>query len=87
MDTVDGFGLTNEEHANNILKFALENKIDAVVYNQLFGCHSLTASYPALKKKLIREGIPSTLVNFNKIGENTGQMKTRIEALMELLKK
>ncbi len=34
----------------------------------------------------MKEEIPSTLITFNKIGENEEQLKTRIEALMELLK-
>ncbi|MHA1727108.1 MAG: 2-hydroxyacyl-CoA dehydratase [Promethearchaeota archaeon] len=86
MNTISGLGVNNEEHSDNILKFCLENGIDGVIYNQLFGCHSLTTSFSVLRKKLIQNDIPSTLINFNSIGENRGQVKTRIEALMELLK-
>ena len=39
-----------------------------------------------LFEKLPNQDIPSTMITFNKIGENIGQLRTRIEALMELLK-
>jgi benzoyl-CoA reductase/2-hydroxyglutaryl-CoA dehydratase subunit BcrC/BadD/HgdB len=68
------------------MKFVRENKIDEVIYNQLFGCHSISTAYNRLKKNLIAEGIPSTMVSFNNVGENVEQTKTRSVALMELLK-
>ncbi|MHA1820204.1 MAG: 2-hydroxyacyl-CoA dehydratase [Promethearchaeota archaeon] len=85
METVSLFGVNNDEHTDRILNFVVNNNVDAVIYNQLFGCHSLTTGYPLLKQKLLREEIPSTMINFNKIGENLQQTKTRVEALMELI--
>ncbi len=59
---------------------------DAVIYNQVFGCHSYTINYSLLKKRLLQElEIPSTTINFNKIGEGREQLKTRVEALLELV--
>lgn len=86
INTISGFGVNNEENTSHIADFAVNNGIDGVIYNQLFGCHSLTSSYRDLRKKLMKEEIPSTLITFNKIGENQEQLKTRIEALMELLR-
>jgi benzoyl-CoA reductase/2-hydroxyglutaryl-CoA dehydratase subunit BcrC/BadD/HgdB len=80
------FGCNNKVNVDNIIKFVLENKIDGVIYNQLFGCHSISTAYTRLKKKLIAEGIPSTMISFNNVGENVEQTKTRTVALMELLK-
>ena len=85
MGTIQGFGVNNEENTNNIVKFAIDNNIDGVVYNQLFGCHSLTTGYKMLRKKLRKEGISSTIISFNRIGDNRGQLKTRLDALMEVL--
>ncbi|MCP4760994.1 MAG: 2-hydroxyacyl-CoA dehydratase, partial [archaeon] len=81
-----GFGRDNKELVEHTLDFVLKNNIDAVIYNQLFGCHSLTTAYSRLRKALLKEEIPSTLVSFNNVGENREQTKTRCIALMELLK-
>jgi benzoyl-CoA reductase/2-hydroxyglutaryl-CoA dehydratase subunit BcrC/BadD/HgdB len=81
-----GFGPDNKGLVNKIVDFTLKNKIDGVIYNQLFGCHSLTTAYTRLRKELMKEEIPSTLISFNNIGENREQTKTRCVALMELLK-
>ena len=81
-----GFGPDNHGMVDHIHNFVMENKIDAVIYNQLFGCHSLTTAYTRLRKRLIADEIPSTSVSFNNVGENREQTKTRVVALMELLK-
>lgn len=80
------FGCNNKNNVENIMKIVRENNIDGVIYNQLFGCHSVSTAYTRLKKKLIVEGIPSTMISFNNVGENVEQTKTRVVALMELLK-
>ncbi|MHA1727107.1 MAG: 2-hydroxyacyl-CoA dehydratase [Promethearchaeota archaeon] len=85
MDTISITGVYNGDHADRIHDFAVENNIDAVISNLLFGCHSLTSSFSVLRRRLIQSDIPSTLVNFNKIGENRQQLKTRIDALMEMI--
>jgi len=81
-----GFGCDNKSVVNSIVNFCNNYKIDGVIYNQLFGCHSLTTVYSRLKRELLKHEIPSTMVNFNKIGENIEQSKTRVVALMEILK-
>lgn len=84
--TTKGFGCDNSGLTDSYLKVAKELKVDGVVFNQVFGCHSVSNCYQMLREKLRREGIPSTFLNFNKIGENTEQVKTRLGAFTEMLK-
>ncbi|NVM18339.1 MAG: 2-hydroxyacyl-CoA dehydratase, partial [Candidatus Lokiarchaeota archaeon] len=61
--------------------------IDGLIFNQVFGCPSLSKTYDKLKEKLKSElGIPAIVINFKKIGENLEQVKTRVEPFMEKLK-
>jgi len=59
--------------------------VDGIIFNQLFGCHSLSNCYPMLREKVRRKlEIPITSINFNKIGENVEQVKTRLGAYTEM---
>ena len=77
-------GCDNETMTDSYLNVAKEINADGLVFNQLFGCHSISNCYRMLRDKLRREDIPSTALTFNKIGENLGQVKTRIQAFMEM---
>jgi benzoyl-CoA reductase/2-hydroxyglutaryl-CoA dehydratase subunit BcrC/BadD/HgdB len=79
------FGLDNVRMVERIVDFIRRTKIEGVIFNQLFGCHSLSTVYYRLRKFLMQEEIPSTLVSFNNINENREQLKTRVVALMELI--
>jgi benzoyl-CoA reductase/2-hydroxyglutaryl-CoA dehydratase subunit BcrC/BadD/HgdB len=81
-----GFCPDNATLIEKTYRFVEDNKMDAVIYNQLFGCHSISTGYARLRKKLIAAEIPSTLVSFNNVGENREQLKTRVVGLMELLR-
>ncbi len=80
------YGSDNHQTVKSIMNFVHTHKVDGIIYNQLFGCHSLCTSYYRLRKELMKEEIPSTLISFNTVGENREQVKTRIAALMELIK-
>jgi len=81
-----GFGCDNNILTDSYLKIAKKLKADGIVFNQLFGCHSITNCYSMLKEKTRRFEIPTTVINFNKIGENVEQVKTRLGAFMEMFK-
>ena len=81
----NGFGPDNAGLVKKIVDFAVSHDVDGVIYNHLFGCHSLTTAYTRLRKELLREEIPSTFVSFNNIGENREQLKTRTIALLEMI--
>ncbi|MGQ4872813.1 MAG: 2-hydroxyacyl-CoA dehydratase [Promethearchaeia archaeon] len=81
-----GFGCDNSTLTESYLKGAKELKADGIVFNQVFGCHSISNCYTLLKEKIRRYlEIPSIFLNFNKIGENVEQVKTRLGAFMEML--
>ena len=42
----------------NILHFVDTYHVDAVVYNQLFGCHSLSTGYYRLRQETYETGDP-----------------------------
>ena len=79
-------GCDNETMTDSYLNVAKEINADGLVFNQLFGCHSISNCYRMLRDKLRREDIPSTALTFNKIGENVEQVKTRLGAFMEMFK-
>ncbi len=80
-------GCDNNTLTNSYLGAAERLKVDGIVFNQLFGCHSISNCYNMLREKVRRNlEIPITSINFNKIGENIEQVKTRLGAYMEILK-
>ena len=84
--TSNGVGCDNDTLTESYLRMAKKLDVDGLVFIQLFGCHSISNCYAILRDKIRRElEIPSIALTFNKIGENVEQVKTRIEALMEML--
>ncbi len=80
-----GIGCDNNTLTDSYIRIAKKLKIDGIVFNQVFGCHSVSNCYTLLKDKTRRLEIPTTVINFNKIGENVEQVKTRLGAFMEML--
>ncbi|MHA1732523.1 MAG: 2-hydroxyacyl-CoA dehydratase [Promethearchaeota archaeon] len=60
-------------------------KPDGVLFNQVFGCRMMSVGYSEFREAMLEAEVPVTLVNFNKIGENLGQTRTRVESFMEML--
>jgi len=61
--------------------------IDGIVFNDVWGCRFVAPSFKLFKDQVRQElGIPVIRVNFHEFSENLGQMTTRIEAFMELIK-
>lgn len=83
-----GFGFNNEEMAGNIIEVAQKMKIDAVIFNEVFGCRSMCTGHRILKDVIRQKGLelPVTVITFNNIGDSLGQVKTRVSALVEMLK-
>jgi len=84
--TSNGIGCDNDTLTDSYLRLAKNLDVDGLVFIQLFGCHSVSNCYAMLKEKVRRElEIPSIAINFNKIGENVEQVKTRLGAFMEMM--
>ncbi|MFW9941243.1 MAG: 2-hydroxyacyl-CoA dehydratase [Candidatus Thorarchaeota archaeon] len=80
-----GIGCDNNTLTDSYVRLARNLNADGLIFIQIFGCHSISNCYTMLKEKLRRElEIPSIAINFNKMGENVEQVKTRLGAFMEM---
>ena len=82
-----GIGCDDENMTNSYLKAAENMNIDGLIFNQVYGCPSISKTYERLKEKLKAEyNIPAIVINFKKIGENVQEIKKSVEPFMEKLK-
>lgn len=85
--TTNGIGCDNDKLTDSYLRIAKKLKVDGLIFNQVFGCHSISNCFTMLKEKIRRElEIPSIALTFNRIGENIEQVKTRLGAFMEMFR-
>ncbi len=83
--TENGVGCDQNTLTDSYIRIAKKMNVDGLVFIQVFGCHSISNCYNMLREKIRAElEIPSTVLNFNKIGENIEQVKTRLGAFMEM---
>jgi benzoyl-CoA reductase/2-hydroxyglutaryl-CoA dehydratase subunit BcrC/BadD/HgdB len=83
-----GFGFNNEEMGNNIIDVAQRMKVDGIIFNEVFGCRSMCTGHRMLKDLIRQKGLelPVNVITFNNIGDSIGQVKTRVSAMVEMLK-
>jgi benzoyl-CoA reductase/2-hydroxyglutaryl-CoA dehydratase subunit BcrC/BadD/HgdB len=85
--TENGIGCDNNVLTNSYMRVAKNLNADGLVFNSLFGCHSVSNCYLMLKDKIRRDlEIPSISLTFNRIGDNIEQVTTRLGAFMEMFK-
>jgi len=77
----------NNERIEDIIRLAREYKVDGVVYNILQFCQPYGIEYYRVEKALQKEGIPVIKIETDFSEEDTGQLKTRLEAFMEMVGK
>ena len=79
-----GIGCDRDNLINSYLKAAKNMDIDGFIFNQVFGCHSISNIYNTLEEKMKNDlNIPAIVVNFKKIGENVDYVKKRLGSFME----
>ena len=76
----------NEERLDDIVRLAKEYKADGVVHYNLQFCHTYANEALNVEKRLDREGIPLLRIETDYSDEDAGQLKTRIEAFLEMIK-
>ena len=82
-----GIGCDDENMTNSYLNAAGKMNIDGLIFNQVYGCPSISKTYERLKEKLKTEyNIPAIVINFKKIGENIEQVRKTLIPFMERLK-
>jgi benzoyl-CoA reductase/2-hydroxyglutaryl-CoA dehydratase subunit BcrC/BadD/HgdB len=77
----------NEERLDDIVRLAKEYKVDGVVHYNLQFCHTYANEAVNVEKRLEKEGIPLLRIETDYSDEDSGQLKTRIEAFLEIIKR
>jgi len=75
----------NEERINWLLNKVKEWNVQGVIYNVVRGCVLYAMEYTRIKKALDKINIPVYYLDTEYTREDVGQMKTRVEAFLEML--
>ncbi len=76
-------GLT--DRAERLVQTALDKRVQGVIFFFLKFCDPHTFDYPYLRDALKKAGIPSLVVEVEDQLQGEGQLKTRLEAFIEML--
>jgi len=75
----------NQERIDNIVRLAKEFEIDGVIYHVLQFCDPYAVEYRRVEKALEKEGISVLRIETDYGQEDSGQIKTRVEAFVEMI--
>jgi benzoyl-CoA reductase/2-hydroxyglutaryl-CoA dehydratase subunit BcrC/BadD/HgdB len=75
----------NEDRINWLINKVKEWKVNGVIYYVVRGCMLYAMEYSRIKKVLDRINIPVYYLDTEYTREDVGQMKTRVEAFLEML--
>ena len=75
----------NEDRINWLLNKTKEWNIQGVIYYVIRGCMLYAMEYTRVKKVMDSKGVPVYYLDTEYTREDVGQMKTRIEAFLEML--
>ena len=75
----------NEDRINWLLNKVKESKVQGVIYYVVRGCMLYAMEYTRVKKALDKINIPVYYLDTDYTREDVGQMKTRVEAFLEML--
>ena len=68
------------------MRLAKEYKADGVIHYNLQFCHTYANEAVKMEKTLAKENIPLLRIETDYSDEDAGQLKTRIEAFLEMIK-
>jgi benzoyl-CoA reductase/2-hydroxyglutaryl-CoA dehydratase subunit BcrC/BadD/HgdB len=75
----------NQDRIDRLLTLIEDFKVDGVIYHVIRGCHLYAIEYMRIKRLLDKEKIPIYYLDTEYSREDIGQMKTRVEAFLEML--
>jgi benzoyl-CoA reductase/2-hydroxyglutaryl-CoA dehydratase subunit BcrC/BadD/HgdB len=75
----------NKDRIDKLQTQIKDYRIDGVIYHVIRGCHLYAIEYMRLKKLLEKENVPMYYLDTEYSREDSGQIKTRIEAFLEML--
>ncbi|MEM2045463.1 MAG: 2-hydroxyacyl-CoA dehydratase family protein [Candidatus Bathyarchaeia archaeon] len=76
----------NEDRVNWLISRIKERKVDGVIYYIYRGCMLYAMEYMRIKRVLDKMGVPVYYLDTDYTREDVGQIKTRVEAFLEMLK-
>jgi benzoyl-CoA reductase/2-hydroxyglutaryl-CoA dehydratase subunit BcrC/BadD/HgdB len=75
----------NDGRIEDVIRYVDEYKVDGVVYYNLSFCHTYSVEYKKMEKALKEKGIPVLFIETDYSTEDSGQIKTRVEAFLEMI--
>jgi benzoyl-CoA reductase/2-hydroxyglutaryl-CoA dehydratase subunit BcrC/BadD/HgdB len=75
----------NAERIEDIMRLVKEYKVDGVVHYNLMFCHTYATEAVRVAKTLEKEGIPLLRLETD-YGDDSGQLRTRIDAFLEMIR-
>ena len=75
----------NNDRIDDIIKYAEEYNADGVIYCNLSFCHTYAIEYGKLEKALKENNIPLINIETDYSEEDVGQIRTRVEAFLEMI--
>ncbi|MGV8980156.1 double-cubane-cluster-containing anaerobic reductase [Clostridium sp.] len=75
----------NNGRIDDLIKYAKEYNIDGVIHSNLSFCHTYAVEYKKVAEELKKAGIPVINIETDYSTEDSGQIKTRVEAFLEII--
>jgi benzoyl-CoA reductase/2-hydroxyglutaryl-CoA dehydratase subunit BcrC/BadD/HgdB len=75
----------NNGRIEDIIRLAKEHEADGVVHYNLQFCHTYANEAFRVEKAIEREGIPMLRIETDYSDEDTGQLRTRLDAFLEVI--
>jgi benzoyl-CoA reductase/2-hydroxyglutaryl-CoA dehydratase subunit BcrC/BadD/HgdB len=75
----------NDERLDDVVQLAKEYQVDGVVHYNLLFCHTYANEAVKMEKRLRDDNLPLLRIETD-YGDDTGQLKIRIEAFLEMIK-
>ena len=76
----------NSTLVENYISVASKYNVDCILFNNMYGCKSITPSLRLFKERLQDSDLALVDIGFQNIGDNIEQVKTRIGAVLELIR-
>ena len=77
----------NDERLDDIVRLAREYQVDGVVHYNLQFCHTYANEAVRVEEVLAKKGIPLLRIETDYSDEDMGQLRTRVEAFLEMIRR
>ena len=77
----------NDERVDDVLELSAGSAVDGVVHYNLQFCHTFAIEAVRMEKALAKESVPLLRIETDYGEEDVGQLKTRVEAFLEMIRR